>query len=189
MENQTYLEKICQEIYAKHQKALDLIFEYRLDRVSEVNEIVLKWIETKKDEINYVPIGYSKSKIHYTTQAMSEIFPDAEKPTSRWGTRNYYFYEIDLNGDGYGLNIHLKLDQTNIPSNLKEILNKIIELSPKKKKPKENWKRYVASDLKWSGIDEELSEEKIFKQLDEYFKKIKKFESQLVEKFKQDLPQ
>ena len=47
------LAQICRQIYTKHQKALDLIFENKPDKASDVAEIFKKWAleKTKKGEI------------------------------------------------------------------------------------------------------------------------------------------
>ena len=43
------LAKICEEIYAKHKKALDLIFEYKPDRAMDIAHIFHKWLSEMTD--------------------------------------------------------------------------------------------------------------------------------------------
>lgn len=43
------LAQICAEIYAKHQKALDLIFENRPDKATELAEVIKNWAVEKTD--------------------------------------------------------------------------------------------------------------------------------------------
>ncbi len=40
------LQKICRQIYKKHKRALDLIFEYRPDRLMEIKEILVECIQS-----------------------------------------------------------------------------------------------------------------------------------------------
>ncbi|MBQ9681761.1 MAG: hypothetical protein IJV35_00665 [Neisseriaceae bacterium] len=185
MENQTYLEKICQEIYAKHQKALDLIFEYRLDMASELNEIFHKWADKKcqQGEIIYDPKFNAKRWTRFTTKTMSEILPNTENPTSVWGTHNHYFYEIvnEVN-ERECFRIRLSICTKTMPEELRKTNIQINMVSKRTIKQNQLW--YYPFTPTPTKIDEneELSEEKIFKQLDKYFEELKNFESQLVEK-------
>lgn len=45
------LAQICAEIYAKHQKALDLIFENRPDRASDLGDIIKAWATAKTEKV------------------------------------------------------------------------------------------------------------------------------------------
>lgn len=189
LRDNTELEQACQKIYKKHRKALDLIFDSRPDMLSELNEIFHKWANEKcqQGDIIYTPDNSNKTYTRFTTKTMSEILPNAENPTSGWGTHNYYFYEIVNNRKNFL--VQLAISAKEMPEELRKICNQLFELL--NKKPKENWQWHALFKTKFTKIDEneELSEEKIFKQLDKYFEEVKKFESQLVEKLKQDLPQ
>lgn len=136
MEDNTDLEKICQEIYARHQRALDLIFEYRPDSVSALTEIFRKWANEKcqQGEIIYNPDNNNKTYTRFTTETMSKILPDAENPTSGWRTKNYYFYEIFLHHSGKTVRMKVMLNSINMPENLKERCNKIFEFAKKPKR-------------------------------------------------------
>ena len=169
---------------------MDLIFEYRPDMRSELSKTFQKWADEKcqQGDIIYTPDNSNKTYTRFTTETMSKILPNAKNPTSGWGPHNYYFYEIVNRKKNFC--VWMSISSEEMPEELRKTCNQIIELSDRK--PKENWKWWTeAFKTKPTPIDEnkELSEEKIFKQLDKYFEELKKFESQLVEKLKQDLPQ
>ncbi|MBR3258016.1 MAG: PD-(D/E)XK nuclease family protein, partial [Eggerthellaceae bacterium] len=44
------LEELCADIYARHRKALDLLFDHRPDRISELSELARKWGREKTQE-------------------------------------------------------------------------------------------------------------------------------------------
>lgn len=88
------LEKICREIYYKHQKALDLIFEYKPDIYSDltnyINEILGACSKIYKDESN-------KSNIRFITKNLDKIIP---KKGSGWtSTNRILLYEIQNSND------------------------------------------------------------------------------------------
>ncbi|MEI3416243.1 MAG: hypothetical protein V8Q43_01565 [Christensenellaceae bacterium] len=102
------LARICAEIYVKHQKALDLIFENKPDRSMELAEIFRAWAmrKMKAGEIEYVPEKSGKTMTRFKTKTMS-FLPDAEEAKSGWGTKNYYFYEIQIwMGRNFSFNFH-----------------------------------------------------------------------------------
>ena len=89
------LKELCQKIYVKHKTALDLIIANK-PNPADVYEALKCWAEDKssKGEINLDLTQSSKTCLRFTTQTMSRIMPDSDKPDSVWKTRNHYFYEI-----------------------------------------------------------------------------------------------
>lgn len=63
------LEKLCQDIYFKHKKALDLIFEYKPDMYSDVSTKLQDMIEA--DE-NLVLDDSNKTLIRFTSEQLDE---------------------------------------------------------------------------------------------------------------------
>lgn len=173
------LVQICAEIYAKHKKALDLIFENRPDRVLEVANILKAWAirKTESGEIEVVIDKCSKSYIRFKTKTMSEILPDSEEENSGWNTKNHYFYEI-RNNEGTGFLLSLTLSSRNLTEEQRDICNKINEYFPSKQQ-KDNWQWRTPFATKQVKLDEELSEEKIFEQLDKKMNELKEFEEKL----------
>ena len=173
------LARICAEIYSKHQKALDLIFENRPDRLSQLKDMIYDWamMMTEKGELTIVPDKCNKTYTRFKTSLMSEILPDAEEALSGWGTKNHYFYEI-RNIDGKEFYIQLALSAKDIPSDLRIVCEKINKYYPSRQQ-KDNWLWRTPFTTKHSKVDEELSEENIFNQLSKRFEEVKSFEAKL----------
>ena len=173
------LARICAEIYAKHQKALDLIFENKPDRSSELADILHAWaVEmAAKGDIIFVPEKSSKTFTRFKTKAMSAILPDAKEARSGWGTSNYYFYEI-RNIDGKEFFIQFALSSKDIPADLRAICDAINEHFPSRQQ-KANWQWRTCYSTRHCKVDDELSEEKVFEQLNKRFEEIKTFEGRL----------
>jgi len=60
------IQQLCQSIYRKHQKALDLIYEHRPDRQAELRDYLCELIETNP---NLVLDHASKTYIHFVPKA------------------------------------------------------------------------------------------------------------------------
>ncbi|MDE6747563.1 MAG: PD-(D/E)XK nuclease family protein [Lachnospiraceae bacterium] len=173
------LAEVCAEIYAKHQKALDLIFENRPDKVSNLANIIKAWAieKTEKGEIEVTLDKCGKLYIRFKTAYMSSIMPDSEEPDSGWSTPNHYFYEI-RNIDGKEFFIQLSLSAKNITDHQREVCDRINEHFPSKQQ-KQNWQWRTPFVTKHSKVDEELSEDKIYEHLDKRLEEVKAFEEKL----------
>jgi len=75
---QSDLEKICKEIYYKHKKALDLIYEFRPDQYSEVNRILLEII---REDDRLIEEQSSKTLIRFVPKTLEKINP---RSCERW---------------------------------------------------------------------------------------------------------
>lgn len=173
------LVQICAEIYAKHKKALDLIFENRPDRALEVANILKAWAveKTETGDLEVILDKCSKTYVRFKTKTMSDILPDSEEANSGWNTKNHYFYEI-RNNDGNSFCINLSLSSRNLTDEQREICDKINEHFPSRQQ-KSNWQWRTPFATKQVKIDEELSEDKIFEQLDKRLEEVKAFEAKL----------
>lgn len=173
------LAQICADIYAKHQKALDLIFENKPDRASDVAEIFRQWATemTEKGELVVVVDKCAKTYTRFKTKGMSELIPDAEEAQSGWKTKNHYFYELYNNG-GNEFFIQLVFSSKNIPDSLKDMCERINVYYPSRQQ-KANWQWRTPFTTKRSKIEEEVSKEKIYEQLNKKLNVIKAFEQKL----------
>ncbi len=173
------LAQICAEIYAKHQRALDLIFENKPDRAAILAEVFRAWCIEKqgKGELIFCPDKSVKSFTRFKTKTMSEILPDSPESLSGWGTSNYYFYEIKNNA-GREFYIQFALSSKDIPDDLRAICDRINEHFPSRQQ-KDNWQWRTPFTTKHAKADEDLSEDKIFEQLDKRLEEIKAFEGRL----------
>ena len=184
MENNEIIE-LCQQIYAEHKEALDLIFENRPDRLQNVSEFFKEWCK-KQHKSNRIILDEekcSKSYVRFRTPFM-ENFIMQSNGISGWNTKNHYFYEI-RNNEGTGFLMSLTLSSRNLTDEQRDICNKINEHFPSRQQ-KANWQWRTPFATKQVKIDEELSEEKIFEQLDKKLLELKAFEEKLYNAMFQD---
>lgn len=181
------LAKICADIYAKHQKALDLIYENKPDRASDTAEIFKQWATemTEKNEIEVILDKCTKRYTRFKTKAISELLPDAEKSESAWKTKNHYFYEIINNSNGDEFFIQLSISAKNMSDELVKKCKKIIDCC-NSKPGKTNWGYYIPFTTKKIKIDEEFTESNIYDQLNYMLKEVKDFEGKLKDRLYQN---
>lgn len=178
------LAKICRDIYFKHQKALDLIYENRPDKASGLFEIITKWAAEKESEnkIIFCRDFTTKSISRFRTEKMDKLIPESEKPNSGWKSKNHYFYEIQ-NSEGKEISMKFVLNSDNITTEQKELFERINKICPSKMQ-KENWQwRTHFSTGRIKDI-EEIDEESIKSQLDKLLNECLKFEDDLINKLK-----
>lgn len=88
------LEKICKELYYKHQKALDLIFEYKPDIYYEISEYITELLE---EYPNVIKDHSNKTLIRFITEDLDKII---EKKGNGWTESNrILLYEIQNKND------------------------------------------------------------------------------------------
>lgn len=178
------LAQICMDIYAKHQKALDLIFENKPDKMADVGKVIKQWAiaRTEENKLEIVLEKTVKSCIRFKTKTMSEILPDAKEARSGWKTKNYYFYEVANKGDKF--NIRLSISSRNIPKDLMDICERINAYHPANKNSDWQWRTPFSTSF--DTVGEDVSSEEIYEKLDMQFASIIKFEQQLKEKLEQE---
>ena len=157
-----------------------MIFENKPDKASDLAAVLRAWAleKTEQGEMEVVLEKCVKSYTRFKTKRMSEIMPDAENSTSGWGTKNYYFYEI-RNNEGNEFFIQLSLSSKDIPEHLREMCDRINVHFPSRQQ-KANWQWRIPFVTKHSKVGEEISEDKVFEQLNKRFEEIKAFEDKLI---------
>lgn len=175
------LMQICNEIYNKHKKALDLIIENKEDSTFQLYEVLKKWCRERASEgaINYDESKSVKTFVRFTTDAMTNILGELEKPVSFWKSTSYYYYEIENRSGRF--KISLRVGSTNLNSEQLQNCFKLANLS-KAGDFKDNWLVKKVMILKWCDCVDMLSDEAenlIFEALDKYLKEINEFEEKI----------
>lgn len=171
------LIQICRDIYRKHQKALDLIFENKPDKASDLADLFRDWA-TEKNQIIFDKKQNTGKIIKFRTSTMDSIIPRTNEHDSICNTNNYYFYCIYNDGKQFAIRIDVDLYNTTDKQN--EIFETIKELTPNK-----NSKGKKANQIyltKFEKVSDEIDDEKIYKQLDTLFDEILEFEKKLSDK-------
>lgn len=176
------LARICADIYAKHKRALDLIYENRPDRMSDLAEIFRKWGREKTNEglIRLNPDKSSKSYTRFTTDEMSAVLPE-DGNLGGWNSNNHYFFEIVIGVNAKEFWMQFVISSLNMTEEMKLVAERINEISPSKQQ-KQNWQWRTHLSTKKVKVEDELSEEKVFEQLDKLLKELKAGEERILEK-------
>jgi len=97
------LEKICQDVYYKHQKALDLIFQYKPDIYSEIVDTLEKIIDSNPKVIKDTVGG--KTYLRFITRAIDELI---EKKGEGWvSSHRILLYEFAIKNDKIALKLYI----------------------------------------------------------------------------------
>lgn len=174
------LAKICRDIYHKHQKALDLIFENRPDKSSELADLIKSWaLEKDKNKTIIFDNEHSgKTYIRFRTAEMDKLIPDSKEKNSGWKTPNHYFFEIK-NNDGKEFSIQFVLSSENKTEEQSVVFDKINQLYPSKQQ-KDNWLWRTHFASKHCKIEDDINEEKILDQLDKQLNEVLEFQQNLI---------
>lgn len=189
------LTKISDRIYKKHRQALDLIFEFKTDELSQVGEIIKSKI-TEMGENDETPlvkgfriaadadIKQAKSYIRCRSEYMDEIFPDVESPTTEdWKTASPYAYEIFLDGKKREFFIKLTFYVPNVTKEI-EYEKKVEQIEccfgqdKKNNSNSRKWRMVFKTDMSCS-FGEEITEELIGLNLSKLLQEVNEFESKI----------
>lgn len=142
---------ICNKIYNKHKKALDLIYKHRVDGQTQVSDAIKNALQTLCNEGQII---YENTWNYvFRTSAMDKALPLLTAPDSAWASLNVYAYWLNVRDDRF--NIIFELGGWNVPENEMKIMLKIIdELKPGDKRREEfRYKRVFRT--KWYDLNEE----------------------------------
>ena len=124
------LEKICLDIYKKHQAALDLIFEYKPNYLQKISDYIKNFMKENKNNPDY-NLNYDekdssgKSYIRFTTKYIDKIIPYDSSFKDGWGNGRGLMYEIEILQTGSIQCIATISNSNN--DNCKKIFNYVIE--------------------------------------------------------------
>lgn len=140
---------ICNKIYNKHKKALDLIFENRVDGTTQMSDAIKDTLCKMADEgliIYEEGWGYN-----FRTEAMDQYLPLLDEPISSWGSTNTYSYWFNVRGDRfYGI---FELAGKNVPENTMNKMQEITDILKPNDKRKSDFTYKRIYTTKWYDID------------------------------------
>lgn len=181
MEDKELIE-ICNKIYNKHKKALDLIFEYKVDptQTSSVVRDILQEMANKGEIIYENTKG--NTYIRFYTEEMNKLLPNLVDSKSSWGNEHCYAYEFKMMSGKFRLSC--VLTAKNLPDKTADTMRKILQIErPAKTNLDFQWlslhlKKYNVSD---EGDDNE----KLNQVIKGAIKSILSWEKEIIEKVKQ----
>lgn len=183
---ETELKKYCQEIYEKHQKAIDFILENSKQPKDYVYEELKKWKEDGKISFYSQSLYKNNTMLRLTTKEIDEIIPIRTiGKLNTWKVMHDFMIEINCNPFPSEIKLTFCIDK--MEPNLNQFLIKSQEEN-------ENWKRqsqyiitkrYQMEDRNIDSISEFLEqkdsivkeiEEQVLHQDGEIYEELKKIE-------------
>ena len=177
VEDQQLIE-ICDEIYRKHQKALDLIFENKTDGANAIGQNITNAIRAND---SVIPGDLSKKRfmVFYTERMNSYL--GTMSGDSSWGDDYSYRYWISLHGDNKIIG-HFELGGYNLSQEISDKQQKIIDiLKPNDgRRDDYRYKRvYKTKSITFRDTDEE---DDVKKKVDSMIKELMTMEEELFKK-------
>lgn len=126
------LVEICNKIYNKHKKALDLIYEYRFDNKNIAEEIRKTLaILAKEGKIIYNPNDGNNTYIPFYTEKMSNYLPNLVDETGSWNDKHVYRFWLSPGDKIRGV---FELGGLNLPETTFNNMKKLISITRPKYK-------------------------------------------------------
>lgn len=148
---------ICNKIYNKHKKALDLIFENRKDEKTQVSDAIRDTLCSLADEGKII---YDDSwGNNFRTESMDNYLPLLDEPISSWGSTNIYSYWFNMRGDRfYGI---FELAGRNVPQDSMDKMQAITDILKPNDKRKSDFTYKRIFTTKWYDVSDEEGINKI----------------------------
>lgn len=179
------LIEICDKIYKKHQKALDLIFEHRVNNRGQIAAAVRETLQQMSDEGSIVfDVNSTDSWLCFHTKEMDVVLPPLSANNGSWGNSNIYNYWFGRTDES--LSLVFELGGWNLPEDRKKIQNKIIDIAKPNDKKREDY-RYKRVYSKKYGIDTENDlQTEVREQVTKAIADLKNWEKKLLIKLQQN---
>jgi len=173
------LVEICNKIYRKHRRALDLIFENRTDEYSQLSEKIKSILKEESVKRNLYFENFSRRDwIPFHTEFMNRLLPPMEETVSSWNTKYTYSYWFRMDEDRF--EVIFEVGGINVPDLQMKNIFKLIDILKPEDKKKTNFKYKRLYRTKWYHCGEEDDDlrEKVKMALNE----VELFESRLADK-------
>lgn len=148
------LVEVCNKIYAKHKKALDLIFEHKTDSRTQLVEAVRAALTRLSEEgvIEFFREESTNTFLQFYTAKMNDYLIPLQTPNSSWGNEHIYAYWIGIHEDQLcGV---FELGGWNIPDEEMKKMQRIIDLTKRSDKRRESFRYKRTFRTGWHQIEE-----------------------------------
>lgn len=142
---------ICNKIYNKHKKALDLIFENRIDGKVQLTDAIKDTLCRLSEEVLII---YDESwGYNFRTEAMDKYLPLLDEAISSWGSTNIYSYWFNVRDDRfYGI---FELAGNNVPEESMKKMQAITDVLKPNDKRKSNFTYKRIYTTKWYDVSDD----------------------------------
>ena len=174
------LIEICNKIYNKHRKALDLIFEHRINHSNLISDTIRRTLNeiAAAGEIVFDDPGKSNTFIIFYTPAMDRLLPPLAAENSSYGTNRAYAYCMSIRDTT--VYAYLELGGWNVTEEHKQTMDRIISKFKPKDKNKEEFRYKRIYRTKTVALDDENMEESIVSATEQFVRDLLNFEKQLM---------
>lgn len=179
------LVEICNKIYAKHRKALDLIFEHRIDGRTRLVDIIRTVLATLSKENTIITAPSSNTNfLSFYTSAMNECLTPLKKANSSWGNESVYTYWLAVREEQIcGI---FEIGGWNVPEDEMQIMQRMIDIEKPNDKRRNEFRYKRLFRTGWHQIEESDNMEKavsdcVKKVIDELLTKERKLLKKLQE--------
>ena len=147
------LIEICNKIYAKHKKALDLIFEHRIDGRTRLVDIVKTVLETLSQENVIIAVPSSNASfLAFHTSAMNECLPPLKEANGSWGSEYVYTYWLAVQEERMcGI---FEIGGWNVPEDEMQIMQRMIDIEKPNDKRRNAFRYKRLFRTGWHQIEE-----------------------------------
>lgn len=147
------LIEICNKIYAKHKKALDLIFEHRIDGRTRLVDIVKTVLETLSQENVIITVPSSNASfLAFHTSAMNECLPPLKEANGSWGSEYVYTYWLAVQEERMcGI---FEIGGWNVPEDEMQIMQRMIDIEKPNDKRRNAFRYKRLFRTGWHQIEE-----------------------------------
>lgn len=179
------LIEICNEIYRKHKKALDLIYEYKFDNIQEIAVFIKEsaLIEFEKKDMLTIDKGKpAKRIIRFTTNKFSSLLNNTMVKDG-WGSNNHFYYEI-YNYNNLSLKLTISRGDFDYEDSLSYFEKIITALNIQNLKPDWQWKTVKSWNILRYSEDNSLEDiqDKLLASINSTLEKVFEWEKALADK-------
>ena len=171
------VQELCKKIYQKHKKALDLIFEYKPDKLLEIHEIL---IEIIKNDSDMIMDDSSKSYIRFIPKSLDFMPKKGEGWTK---SKRILLFEFQNYKEGLSLNLIIGPGAKEVREKLYNKAQENTSLFNKsKRKLTPQWFTIYKKSFLKTKDSEDKDVEEIKKTLEKRFEEFKKTDLPKIEK-------
>lgn len=175
---------ICNKIYEKHKRALDLIYENKTDNRTVITDTLLDSLKKYENEgiLKIEESTVSNSIIAFSTQEMDNFLPVDERNINSWGTNTIYRYYIQMR-DYPDITAKFELGGCHFDKAYADAVDKITHiLKPNDNREIFKYKRLYST--KKYRVDEDCIEDSCQKIVDAIVKDLMKMQKNVIEEMK-----
>lgn len=176
------LIEICNKIYAKHKRALDLIFEHRTDGQTLLADAIKATLTALTEEGIICAPPFTSANTNFfvfRTNEMNRYLPPIATATSSWGNEYVYVYWIAIHENQ--ISGVFEIGGWNVPDHQMQTMQQMIEILKPGDKRRENFRYKRLFRTGWYKIEESESfEDSVAGCVKKVVKELLKKESQLL---------